>query len=92
MDNRSLEALLEETLKAARDEHHLQVILGNEKNGEWPAFYARFLVKRLGPVLATLQGTGVTLTVDGAAVPPFYSRTTQEEIGSQIASRLHVGE
>ena len=33
-----------------------------------------------------------TISMDGAALPPFYTRKTQEEIGSQFASRYHTGE
>ena len=32
-----------------------------------------------------------TIIVDGVAAPPFYSRKTQEEIGSEISSRYHAG-
>ena len=33
-----------------------------------------------------------TFTVDGNALPPFYTRETQDEIGGQYTSRTHVGE
>lgn len=32
------------------------------------------------------------LSVDGAALPPFYTRQNQDEIGGAHASRFHVGE
>ena len=33
-----------------------------------------------------------TITVDGEALAPFYSRQTQNEIGGQQTSRYHTGE
>lgn len=33
-----------------------------------------------------------TFTVDGNALPPFYTRETQDEIGGQYTSRTHTGE
>jgi hypothetical protein len=33
-----------------------------------------------------------TVTVDGEALPPFYTRKTQQEIGGQFTSRTHTGE
>lgn len=90
MDNK-LATEITSLLVEAKELHHLAVQLGTEIDENWPVFYGRYVASKL-------QGTymvkpwPVTVTVDGAALPPFYTRQTQVEIGSEIASKFHVGE
>lgn len=90
MDNRSLAQEITSALVEAKELHHLAVQLGTEVDENWPVFYGKYLAIKLRPLLTTVQG--VSFSVDGQALPPFYTRRTQEEIGASFTSRLHVGE
>ena len=97
MDNKSLRELLVQGLAEAKELHHIAVGIGMESDEEWIPFYANVLVRKLLPTVTGMQAVPEvhvkgTMTVDGNALPPFYTRDAQREIGSEIVSRLHVGE
>lgn len=105
MDAKSLREVLVAALVEAKELHHVAVGIGVEKDEEWIPFYANVLEQRLRKVVTGMQAMPFwlretvpevhvkgTMTVDGHALPPFYTQSAQQEIGGQIASRLHVGE
>lgn len=86
--HKSLTGFLESLIKEAHESYSAAVDAGNVNENDWIHFYASFMSGRLAPYLSVVQG--VSFLVDGKALPPFYTRQTQAELG-EAYGRYHVG-
>jgi len=97
-NNLSLAEFLCEGIIEAKELHQLSEKL--EQDIDWVKLCGAHLAKKLTPLVTAWQShaavcptsPGVSFVVDGEALPPFYNKQTQAEIGSEIANRHHVGE
>lgn len=102
---RSITEVIENGLRDAEAQYHLAYLLNAAVAGDKLSFTAQFLTRRLTPILTAIQEheatcptfqitgkTGVSFSVDGQALPPFYTTEAQTEVGGAVTSRYHVGE